>query len=308
MSIAAHQRDYFSDEEWMTMLYNELAAHRPVLYSGVDTVYGGHAFVIDGIQHDGKVHVNWGFDGVGDGYFDIANLSTQLDNRTTVDFDLQQGMVVGLKPQATPSADEQYHSQWATNIADSIFVENGNVVAYFMDLYNYSPLTFSGYVGMVFESITNEDNSGIYPFINTDTEGTVFSTLQGYSGFQSPYVESGWISKYLADDTYKVYIGSWATQEISLNLPVRKVMSPGGANEWILVKKGEKLTITNHNTTPTAISSTQSSVSSEPIMRAYDVSGKSIYAAPASTFNVKDIPGAGVVIITNGTQMTKILR
>ena len=62
-------------------MYSELADEQPVLYSGVST-QGGHAFVFDGYDADGKVHVNWGWGGYADGYFDIASLGGFTSSQT----------------------------------------------------------------------------------------------------------------------------------------------------------------------------------------------------------------------------------
>ena len=72
-STKFYNRSYFSTKEWTRLMYSELADEQPVLYSGVST-QGGHAFVFDGYDADGKVHVNWGWGGYADGYFDIASL------------------------------------------------------------------------------------------------------------------------------------------------------------------------------------------------------------------------------------------
>lgn len=72
---ASFQSRYsFSDEDWNELLYQELAADRPVLYFGQSPDVGGHAFIIDGYQ-DGLYHVNWGWDGFCDGYFLIDDLN-----------------------------------------------------------------------------------------------------------------------------------------------------------------------------------------------------------------------------------------
>ena len=51
----------FTTEAWDQLIYDELAAGRPVLYSG-QSGNGGHAFVLDGYK-DGYFHVNWGWGG-----------------------------------------------------------------------------------------------------------------------------------------------------------------------------------------------------------------------------------------------------
>ena len=62
-------RDQFSSEEWREMVNSDLKAQRPVSYAGSDG-YGGHAFVIDGYS-DGLYHVNWGWGGNYDGFFEL---------------------------------------------------------------------------------------------------------------------------------------------------------------------------------------------------------------------------------------------
>ena len=51
----------FTTEAWDQLIYDELAAGRPVLYSG-QSGNSGHAFVLDGYK-DGYFHVNWGWGG-----------------------------------------------------------------------------------------------------------------------------------------------------------------------------------------------------------------------------------------------------
>lgn len=61
-------RPEFSYEEWDALIKDDLAAGRPVLYSGNDPNAGGHAFVLDG-YYDGRYHINWGWNNTGNGYF-----------------------------------------------------------------------------------------------------------------------------------------------------------------------------------------------------------------------------------------------
>ena len=62
-------RDSYSNDEWRAMLDGELLSGRPVLYDGNDGS-GGHAFVIDGYDN-GLYHVNWGWGGACDGFFEL---------------------------------------------------------------------------------------------------------------------------------------------------------------------------------------------------------------------------------------------
>ncbi|MBR1387616.1 MAG: C10 family peptidase [Alloprevotella sp.] len=66
----------YSPADWLTMVQNELLAQRPVYYSANTQHMGGHAFVVDGLDEDGLFHVNWGYGGAYDGFFDLAWLYT----------------------------------------------------------------------------------------------------------------------------------------------------------------------------------------------------------------------------------------
>ena len=70
-SAKEEAKGYYTYDEWDALLQKELLAGRPVLYSGNDPAAGGHAFVVDG-YFDGKYHVNWGWNGTGNGYFALG--------------------------------------------------------------------------------------------------------------------------------------------------------------------------------------------------------------------------------------------
>ena len=69
------ERTFFhSIDEWEEIIYNELAAGRPVVYGG-QSDSGGHAFVCDGYDGEGLFHINWGWSGEADAYFSLSVLN-----------------------------------------------------------------------------------------------------------------------------------------------------------------------------------------------------------------------------------------
>ncbi len=109
-----HVRRDYSEEKWMNMIYEELSHNRPVLYSGADkwgTIGGGgHAFVLDGYNVDGLVHVNWGWYGKDNGYYEVALLNPRIHS-----FVDSQDMITGVcAPDA--SAGENIVSRLTGNI------------------------------------------------------------------------------------------------------------------------------------------------------------------------------------------------
>ncbi len=73
----AQRKDYGYDD-WLNLIYTEIAASRPVLLGGNNTT-GGHAFVCDGYQN-GFFHINWGWGGAYNGYFRLSLLDHKKPN------------------------------------------------------------------------------------------------------------------------------------------------------------------------------------------------------------------------------------
>lgn len=70
-------RESFTASEWNDRVYEELAANRVVLYSGVSSAGSGHAFVIHGYDGNNYFQVNWGWSGYCDGAFLLSVLAPE---------------------------------------------------------------------------------------------------------------------------------------------------------------------------------------------------------------------------------------
>lgn len=84
------ERDAYGEAEWMDIIYNELNEQRAIFYTGVTPGNEGHAFVLCGYDAEGKVWINWGWEGDSDGFYDIALL-----NPRSYSFSNYQDMIVG---------------------------------------------------------------------------------------------------------------------------------------------------------------------------------------------------------------------
>ena len=96
-----------TDSEWSSIMRDEIASMRPVLYSGFDNS-SGHAFVFDGYDSLGYFHINWGWGGVADGYFTIDSLSPGIGGaggNDTYTFNYNNQAVVGIEPMTVSMAD-----------------------------------------------------------------------------------------------------------------------------------------------------------------------------------------------------------
>ena len=93
-------KDALSDSVWCALLDAELAAARPILYSGRDPG-GGHAFVLDGSNNAGHYHVNWGWGGYCDGYYLMGQLNPTAGGTggsASSTYNLANSAVLGLRP------------------------------------------------------------------------------------------------------------------------------------------------------------------------------------------------------------------
>lgn len=102
--LALLSRSYFSPEEWDDLVYEELQNDRPVVYRGGGVIgTGGHAFVIDGYEKEtGLFHINWGWYGDAEGYYNLSVLRPESPGGTGSNGDdvysVDQQIVRGLRP------------------------------------------------------------------------------------------------------------------------------------------------------------------------------------------------------------------
>jgi hypothetical protein len=106
-SLYNASRASYTDAEWTALLDNEIEHHRPIYYSGHDTS-GGHAFVLDGSDLEGRYHVNWGWGGSADGFYYVDTLAPGyfgIGTNITSSFNFDQGAIFGIQPAYTETFD-----------------------------------------------------------------------------------------------------------------------------------------------------------------------------------------------------------
>lgn len=94
-------RSCFTLAEWTALIDKELQAKRPILYGG-QTTKSGHQFVCDGSDGNGLYHINWGWGGYQDGYFDITILNPGHGGigagNVTDGYNRGCDMIIGIQP------------------------------------------------------------------------------------------------------------------------------------------------------------------------------------------------------------------
>ena len=106
--IVHASREEYTNEEYINLIRTNLEAHQPVMYAGHGQDYSsGHAFVCDGINENNLLHINWGWGGAYDGYFDITNMAPGGagigggEDR----YNVGQRIIANIRPRATGEAN-----------------------------------------------------------------------------------------------------------------------------------------------------------------------------------------------------------
>lgn len=94
-------RSSFTLDKWMQIIDTELLAGRPVLYGG-QASDGGHQFVCDGKDGEGLYHINWGWSGSQNGYFDLSLLNPEKggtgSGNSTEGYNRSCSITIGIAP------------------------------------------------------------------------------------------------------------------------------------------------------------------------------------------------------------------
>ena len=309
LAISCLQRDFYTDAEWMELVRKEMEAKQPVLYCGSDEIDGGHAFLLDGIQEDGKVHVNWGWGKSGDGWFDIDVLRPNITGFTGEGFNIGQSMVLGFKKQETPSADEENISQWVTD-GYSFYISNNELHVKLTNAYNYSHRVFEGRLDIVLKGM-GDNSSKLYtdPIFETGTETPYVDMLSGFNyGEDQPEVDFNLSQepelKNISAGTYKLFLGSKSTKEKAYQC----LRSVGGTIMYTLTVVADgTMTLAQDGTSAISAVAVKHNISA-PYTYIYNMQGQEVYKSKTQDFCLDDVPAHGVLIVKQGDTTRKVVK
>ena len=205
-----------ANEDYLAIINTDLEQARPVFISGTSDGNGndGHAFVCDGRDVKGYLHINWGWDGSGNGYYDFENLGgfgynielihgIEPDIEKTVpvqniavnpaEVTLKQGEKTQFQAVVTPAYATQRTATWTTDNASVATVDGIGMVTAHTAGTAHITATVDGhsavatvtvsefiYASPHFELVTDENNISYGDeFIIVDTENSVAMSLIG---------------------------------------------------------------------------------------------------------------------------------
>ncbi len=101
-TIQIKYRTDYTQDVWDDMVYQELADGRPMIYNGTAGSGGGHSFVCDGYEYGDYFHINWGWGGMGNGFFKLAVLNPRESgiggSSSAEGYNMKQNIIIGIKP------------------------------------------------------------------------------------------------------------------------------------------------------------------------------------------------------------------
>ena len=188
-------RNYYGLAEWTDILYNELAAGRPFYYSGADNSNSGHAFVGDGYR-DGYFHINWGWNGLSNGYFLVSALNPNMQGTGGGGdgYNYEQDVIVGIRPAVSGSSYKGLI--YGQNFTTSSFAFSlGQQVTFSGPFFSYALASTSLYF-----AVKVVDEAGNVTYVNGNNQVT---DMESYTGLSYFTVNTSTFPR--TNGTYKVY-------------------------------------------------------------------------------------------------------
>ncbi len=261
------QRLYFNTSEWNEIVYNELAAGRPILYGGQSTSVG-HEFVCDGYDGNGYFHFNWGWGGMSDGYFILDALnpnSVGTGGGAGGGYNSRQDIIIGIQPSSIET--DVYLTQFGNLSASASGSNISLALNYNGNVGNWVNAGISAVKVRMGAEIVSVDNPEIKPqyvrLFSNDIDIPAL-TLNGYNisyqGIKGNATVS--IPSILPNGKYKVTV---CTQDANkTDAPWTPVCTTNGAYNFVYVtKNGSSCSVENFNETELSI------VSAEPTTQVY---------------------------------------
>lgn len=121
-NVSYKKKQYYSDDAWNQLILGELSEGHPILYAGQGNT-GGHQFILDGYNGDGMYHFNFGWSGLGDGYYTLEVLAPVYDifgyQIPLGDYSSKQEMVCYVVPQEYGQPNGEFYASSSLELSSA---------------------------------------------------------------------------------------------------------------------------------------------------------------------------------------------
>ena len=251
-SIQMHYYRFYTDSEWAAMIKAQLDAGLPVHYR-TSTEGDGHNCVVDGYDNTGRFHINWGWSGRYDGWYNL-HASMQPAN---FNFKPNPSMYINIKPDAGGVSSYEMG-------LEAITASKTSILQYELLTVTFRLRSFSSFPGGQAGAALVDTNGRIAAIIGSRN----IQALSPGSGWTSNSLEvSGFIPDIVRPGQYRLMIvtrpngGNWniATKSAvrngvsnAINVTVTADVANGGGHGLVLesftadkvtVSQNEKFTV-----------------------------------------------------------------
>lgn len=236
-SLVYADRNNYTYDIWCDMVYNNLKNVGPVIYNGT-SIDGGHSFVCDGYDGEGYFHINWGWDGLSDGYFllDALNPDAQGTGGSAAEggFNYSQDAYFAIQPPTGQTNTSYGNLTVYGSLSASLDGSNIQIGAvnggYTTGWVNCNFKALNAQLGGL---IQKADGSGDIIETTATLYGSSQFSLDVYNILNSAYRFSVAIPSGLANGEYKVYP---ACKDLDIEgAPYQPLITRNGVANYILL-------------------------------------------------------------------------
>ncbi len=225
-------RSDYDQPTWEEMIYQELAAGRPMIYNGRAGSGGGHSFVCDGYERGDYYHINWGWGGLGNGYFVLSVLNPYAggigSSSSAEGYNIDQTAIIGIKPGYSGQPEQVTHVTTVFNMYSSSNKQ------YERGSDGYFKLTKSKQIRVTWEDHIDDGTkykTGIALF---DAEGNMVELIAS----NSYYASSGYTDQWPFSNTSTTYkFGRGIT---SGTYYIRPISQAQDSNDWLPMLESDR--------------------------------------------------------------------
>ena len=195
-------KDYMTEEEILSAIAADLEIGHPVYVSGATKNQEGHAFVCDGMQSDGYLHINWGWNGLSNGYFALSALDPdqQGTGGSASDMAFTEGVEVytGIQPDKGGKAQPLVTVKSLTMTSGTEISRNAKVAVSLDEFVSVGMATAAGTLSYYIY----DTNDNLVKTVSI----APFELPTGY-GYREPIAVSAAIPNNVANGSYEMEVG-----------------------------------------------------------------------------------------------------
>lgn len=236
-ALRAMNRMYHTSDEWEAAIQEELQAKRPVYYAG-GSPGGGHAFVCDGYDGKSLYHINWGWNGLSNGYYALIELlpgSQGIGAGGGGGYITEQDMIVGVQPDYVKTDPKPLIYAEKFKIDDTKPAPGSSAIQAIVSAFNYSGKAISGNLGVEVVNAANVETAAQFKANSGDKDiklgwGPNDTTVNISTDDLTPGTYRVFPSFYMSDTK------TWERIRVPLNEPQFWTLSVGNGGEVTVLK------------------------------------------------------------------------